>query len=208
MKTNELKQYRHRNDFKMEELLSVANYFIKQIAPNQPSSRVSKQLTERNVRYYINQELVDRPIGKDGLAALYEFKHLLQLIVLKRLQSSYMPVKKIAEFIKEKSKSDLFDIAVGLERHNSASSKNSALSFLNTIIESQPNEMIDCQRMDLSMMEPERSIQDIPESLLYSTKWERYTLDDGIELHIQRDFHKPINKSKIKRAIDDLFNSL
>lgn len=212
MDMNELKKYQSRNNIRMDELLDVANYYISLIVPNQPSERVSNKLTERNVRYYINQGLVDRPIGKQGLAALYAYKHLLQLIALKKLQSSYLPVKKISALIKEKTNAELFAIAVEQPVEKDKQSENTALSFLNSI-SSPPSAsdreanhlhappMPSVEKTDLRNSSPNQF-----QSLGIS--WDRYELDEGIELHIRSDQKKKSLKSKIKKALHAFLDSL
>ncbi len=194
----------------MDELLEVANFFVEAIAPMQPSVRVSKQLTERNLRYYINQGLVDPPIGKDGLSAIYGYRHLLQLISLKRLQASYLPVKKIAELINGKSDDSLHCIAVDQLTELQKQTDNPALSFLNAISVPQNNEnqidQVDFSPLSASIREP--SDKNKKPLKKQSLSWDRYKLADGIEIHI-RNGQSPKNiKSKIKRAIDDFLNSL
>ncbi|SLM27569.1 hypothetical protein MTBBW1_1040026 [Desulfamplus magnetovallimortis] len=44
MNIDELKKCKSRNDIRMDELLSIANFFIDMIVPEQASERVSKKL--------------------------------------------------------------------------------------------------------------------------------------------------------------------
>ena len=97
MELRELDIYRYRDDLKLDELVDIANSFVELVAPEQPSDRVAERLNERTLRYYITKGLVDRPIGKEGTAALYSYRHLLLILALKRLQAAYFPIKRIKE---------------------------------------------------------------------------------------------------------------
>jgi len=216
MKTDKLQNKYKSKEFRLNELLGVANDFIAQIAPEQPSERVSNILTERNVRYYINQGLVDRPTGKDGVSALYEYKHLLQLIALKKLQSAYIPVKKIAGILNGKNESELHQIIQGKAIETKNQIENPALSFLNTISKPQKNET-ENHRLSSSPAAPnsiksqtrrhQSSSNTASISKLKSCSWERYELDDGIEIHIRDDQDRQAIKTKIKNSINKFLKS-
>ncbi|SLM27555.1 conserved hypothetical protein [Desulfamplus magnetovallimortis] len=216
MNIDELKKYKNRNDIRMDELLSIANYFIDMIVPDQPSERVSRKLTDRNIRYYIQQKLVDRPVGKDGLAALYGYRHLLQLIAVKRLQTSYLPVKKIAELIKGKTDAELLNIAVSSEFVNKNRPENPALSFLDSIATSKNS---DQEQLKEKVSSFSVSSKDLPEKKDVlscpgnpfrprTSSWDRYELEDGIEIHIRRDKKKKLIKTTFARSLNDFLQSL
>ena len=217
MEINKLKKRYQREKFRISELLNIANNFIAHIAPEQPSERVSNILTERNVRYYINQRLVDRPTGKDGVSALYEYRHLLQLIALKRLQLAYIPVKKIADILSGKNESELYQIVAGEGIETDSQIENPALSFLNSIskpqkIEKENKTISSSPARAISNEAPERMSQSPPiipnRSKLKSCSWKRYELDDGIEIHIRDDQDTQAVKTKIKNSINELIKKL
>ena len=56
----------------------------------------------RTVRYYMQLELVDRPIGETR-AAHYTQKHLDQLILIKRLTESGISLERVGEVWREES---------------------------------------------------------------------------------------------------------
>lgn len=87
----ELERHRSRTDIKLDELLEIANHLIGLVVPEQPSDRVAETLNERSLRYYISEGLVDRPLGKEGVSALYGYRHLVQILAIKRLQGSSYP---------------------------------------------------------------------------------------------------------------------
>ncbi len=146
MTNEELDKYEGREDLRLDELLDAANSLMEAVAPVQPSDRVTETLSERTLRYYISQGLVDRPSGKEGASALYGYRHLLQLLALKRLQASYLPVKKIREIVPQSTNDALRAIISGGEQGgvmetgslSSTSPRDSAIAFLDSISQDRP----------------------------------------------------------------------
>lgn len=103
----ELKRHRGRTDIRLAELVDIANNLIRLVVPEQPSDRVAETLNERTLRYYITEGLIDRPLGKEGTAALYGYRHLLQALIVKALQGAYLPIKRIREILRGKSEREL-----------------------------------------------------------------------------------------------------
>ncbi len=55
-------------------------------------------VTKRTIHYYISKGLLLPPIG-NGVNSLYNDEHLERLLLIKKLQSEYMPLNKIREYI-------------------------------------------------------------------------------------------------------------
>jgi DNA-binding transcriptional MerR regulator len=60
-----------------------------------PSGRVRAVPDRRAIRWYTTIGLVDRPVAHRGRTALYGPRHLLQLVAVKRLQATGMPLVAI-----------------------------------------------------------------------------------------------------------------
>jgi DNA-binding transcriptional MerR regulator len=63
-------------------------------------------VTPRNVRYYIQQGLVDRPNGA-GRGARYGRDHLLQLMVIGHWQAEGLSLERIRELLRHKGSKSL-----------------------------------------------------------------------------------------------------
>jgi DNA-binding transcriptional MerR regulator len=63
--------------------------------------------SERTIRFYTANNLVDKPVAKDGTHALYGYRHLLQILAIKYLQSQYLPLVKIRSLVENISNRDL-----------------------------------------------------------------------------------------------------
>ncbi|WP_229904231.1 MerR family transcriptional regulator [Lentzea cavernae] len=71
----------------LDELLDRVSAALTAEYSGAPNGRVRDVPDKRAVRWYATTGLVDRPSAMRGRTALYENRHLLQLVALKRLQS-------------------------------------------------------------------------------------------------------------------------
>lgn len=55
--------------------------------PGSPNGRVRDVPDRRTVRWYVTIGLVDRPVAMQGRTALYDTRHLLQIVAVKRRQA-------------------------------------------------------------------------------------------------------------------------
>ncbi len=63
--------------------------------PSQPSARVREVPDRRTIRWYTTIGLLDRPAELRGRTALYGRRHLLQIVAIKRLQATGIPLAEI-----------------------------------------------------------------------------------------------------------------
>lgn len=71
----------------LDELLDRVSAALSAEYRGAPNGRVRDVPDRRAVRWYATTGLVDRPSAMRGRTALYERRHLLQLVAVKRLQS-------------------------------------------------------------------------------------------------------------------------
>ena len=57
-------------------------------------------VTKRTIHYYISKGLLLPPEGS-GVNSLYNDEHLQRILLIKKIQSEYMPLNKIREYILE-----------------------------------------------------------------------------------------------------------
>ena len=57
-------------------------------------------VTKRTIHYYISKGLLLPPDG-NGVNSTYNEKHLERILLIKKLQSEYMPLNKIREYVLE-----------------------------------------------------------------------------------------------------------
>lgn len=81
-----LHQLAHTNPYwSLEEFAMVANQWLPRVLPEaKANTRVREEVNPRLIRQYTTWGLVDAP-GKEGREARYAYRHLLQLLVTRRL---------------------------------------------------------------------------------------------------------------------------
>lgn len=199
----ELEKYAGRKDFRTTELLAVADSLMKIVAPVQPSERVAETVNERALRYYISEGLIDRPSDREGNAALYSYRHLLQILAVKRLQASYLPVKRIREIVPESTDQELKEIVCGKKSLEPVPAESAALQYLSSILPegdmlSEPAAFQ--HRHDIAA--PSRLFTRESFGRPPTTEsWERYVVEDGIEIHIRADRKSSLQKGKTKQLV-------
>lgn len=233
----DLEKHRNRTDIKLDELVQIANRIINLVVPHQPSERVTEILNERTLRYYISEGLIERPMGKEGTSALYGYKHLLQALVVKALQSAYLPIKRIGEILKEKDVRELEAILTcqTLETPNPLDAmaeeskgknidfaRHKVLSYLDYLEGSSQPKRVDA-KFSPEKSSPEKLMNQEPilnqhslfrrlsfqkKNFPASDSWERFPLDDGIELHVRADRVKGLRNSEINKILERLLNFL
>lgn len=80
-------QCHYRGVWTLDELLERVSAALTAEYSGPPNGRVRDVPDRRAVRWYATTGLVDRPSAMRGRIALYERRHLLQLVAVKRLQS-------------------------------------------------------------------------------------------------------------------------
>ncbi|MEV6235317.1 MerR family transcriptional regulator [Lentzea sp. NPDC051838] len=79
----------------LDELLERVSSALTAEYSGAPNGRVRDVPDRRAVRWYATTGLVDRPSAMRGRTALYERRHLLQLVAVKRLQSEGRTLSEI-----------------------------------------------------------------------------------------------------------------
>ena len=100
-------KYRGLRNLTLASLLAAVAELLPKLVGRQVRYRVTEFPTERTLRYYIAQGLVDSPSGKKGTSSLYGYRHLLQVLAVKYLQSQYLPLKKIKTLLRGRSNREL-----------------------------------------------------------------------------------------------------
>jgi DNA-binding transcriptional MerR regulator len=80
-------QCQYQGVWTLDELLDRVSAALTAEYSGAPNGRVRDVPDKRAVRWYATTGLVDRPSAMRGRTALYERRHLLQLVAVKRLQS-------------------------------------------------------------------------------------------------------------------------
>lgn len=83
--------------FTMDQLVLETARLIPMFAREQSRYRVNVYPDDRTIRYYFVRGLIDRSTESQGTASLFNSRQLLQVVAIKKLQTEYLPLRKIKE---------------------------------------------------------------------------------------------------------------
>ncbi|MBE9098743.1 MerR family transcriptional regulator [Vacuolonema iberomarrocanum] len=187
----------------LDDFVETANQLLPQFLPtlSQDNQRGSEaeDINPRLVRYYASQGLMDKPL-RQGREARYTYRHLLQLLVIRRLLTEGYSSTAIAPISSVKANAELEALLQGGVQLT-VEAANPALAYLNQIKSRQtrpsdvplpapaaPNPA--ARSAPRRAREAVRSPQPI-DAESESSNWLRIEVMPGLELHLRDDFQVP-----------------
>jgi DNA-binding transcriptional MerR regulator len=165
-------------EWNLDDLVEVANRLMPDfLPPAQVRGRSQEEVNPRLVRHYTTIGLIDRP-ARVGKEARYGYRHLLQLLVLRRLLSEGYGAQTIAPVV-EKDDHQLERLLQGGTRLT-VEAANPALAYLQEIK----------QRSGPGAPESRQMLVHSQPAFIQPSleRWVRRQLLPGLELHIRDDF--------------------
>lgn len=164
----------------LDEFVAQANELLPNYLPEDSgNTRVRDEINARLVRHYASLGMLDEPL-KEGREARYEYRHLLQLLVVRRLLAEGFGTSAIGELPRAKPNSDLEAMLEGGVQLI-LTPANPALAYLDNIKNRVQNP---------SPAAPSPAPRIAPKQE-QSSHWTRYTILPGLELHVRDDFSVP-----------------
>ena len=167
-------RYRGLRDFTMKTLIDAAGDLLPSLLGAQSRYKVSELPTERTLRYYMNQGLMDRPSGKRGTRSLFTYRHLLQVLAVKHLQSQYLPLRRIKVLLRGISNRELEGLLPGGRGGGKATGREKSSPADRAASGRHRRE-----REEAAVPPPGRG------------RWVRVEISDGVELHLREDGSGP-----------------
>lgn len=186
----------------LEEFVRVTNDLLPQFLPIQRgNTRVREEVTPRLVRHYTTLGMVDEPL-KEGRYAVYTYRHLLQILVVRRLLSEGFGAGAIAQLALKQTNTELENLLSGGVQL-SVTPANPALAYL--------------QDIQQRYSPPPPPIPSAPTSPtptpINTTRWRRFEVLPSLEIHIREDFNYPNSPSEqhallqhIAQTLEDITN--
>lgn len=194
------------------ELANQAARILAQIGTTQDRGTVSEMPDERTLRYYLAEGLLSPASEKQGTASVFGYLHLLQLLVVKKLQSEHLPIRKIKELVQGRSEREL-ERLLGLDAK--AGAKNEALSYLEKLLtrSTSPASVSRTQnpaaRPVPEMTRPAPNLSTRRQAAPSSpATWERVEIEPGLELHVRGDYAPPVEAKGVRRLTRLVLNVL
>jgi DNA-binding transcriptional MerR regulator len=193
----------------LEELLAIAG------------ERLGEEITPRTVRLYATEGLIDRP-GKDGRRAVYGQRHLLQLLLVRSLARRGLSLSAIAPLVvcsDQELQEQWQQLNDGTSAGSQPETRNEALAYLKRIQDSsaqsaeQTSSLLPLLGSVLSSRSSSlRSSRTGSRSSASSSRWHRFLLAPGVELHLSESASIPPPGSRrevwLQRLIDRLREQL
>ena len=109
-----------KNPFGLDELVDHSSRLIPLLIGKQVRYKVNDFPDKRTVRYYVQEGLIDRPT-RQGRQAMFFYRHLLQVLAVKKLQTDYFSLKKIAQITRRLDNRELENLLMAeLQDHRNA----------------------------------------------------------------------------------------
>jgi DNA-binding transcriptional MerR regulator len=165
----------------LDEFVDMVNTYLPQYLPTETSdARVTDKINSRLIRYYTTQGMLNEP-EKTGRNAQYTYRHLLQVIVVRRLLAEGYASGVIGRLVTSKTTEEMEALLQGGVQLT-VSVANPALAYLYEI-----------QGKTGAPPTVPGSKSNVPASLdpLRETSWTRIEILPGCEMHISDRFVAP-----------------
>ena len=157
----------------LEELLALAG------------ERLGEEITPRTVRLYATEGLIDRP-GKEGRRAVYGQRHLLQLLLIRSLARRGLSLTAIAP-LAACSDGELLEQLRQLEEPSSpppTAEQQEALAYLQSMQPERSPSLLPLLGSPPSGSSPSPSPRRSLSARSASSRWYRFSLAPGVEVHL------------------------
>jgi DNA-binding transcriptional MerR regulator len=175
----------------LSEFVGIVNAYLPSYLPLESSStKVRDQVSARLIRHYTTQGMLDEPY-KSGREARYSYRHLLQILVVRRLLADGYASHVIGDLATSKRNDELEALLQGGVQLQMTVA-NPALAYLHQIQER--NSMVTGTKVERVVQR-----QSSPPTS-ESNQWTRLEVAPGFEVHIRDDFPDP-NSSREKQNL-------
>lgn len=194
----------------IEEFVEVVNQLLPLYLPdNKGNNKVKEEINPRLVRHYTTLKLMDEPIRKNRYA-YYNYSHLLQLLLVRRLLSEGIGAMAINDLLTSKTNEELKKLLLGGISINittthpnlAKNTSNSALEYLTNLKKGKENKSsLNHQNQNRDHLNSpididynlsnQHDLRENQSSNFVISKWNHLQVLDGLELHIRDDFIYP-----------------
>lgn len=192
----------------IDEFVGVANQLLPNYLPEiKGNTKVKEEINPRLVRHYTSLKLIDEPTRKNRYA-FYNYRHLLQLLLVRRLLSDGVGAAAINDLLTTKTNEELKSLLIGgitiniTTAHQYPTATNSALEYLANLKhkkqENSRDNYQDIQQNQANFILKKESFpslqnKEIQNQSSFSNleQWTHLRILNGLELHIRDDFVYP-----------------
>jgi DNA-binding transcriptional MerR regulator len=198
-----LEKTRHTKYVGVAELAGEAARILTESGLAQERGTVSEVPDERTIRYYLTEGLISPAEDKQGTASVFSYRHLLELLVVKKLQSEHLPIRKIRDLVGGRTEREL-ERLLGAE--GSSKVKNEALSYLEKLLmkpavppsPQAPQMLRQATSIEAQASPAPPAPQSSPTGVGVGT-WSRVEIEPGLELHVHDQYQPPREAKGLRR---------
>jgi DNA-binding transcriptional MerR regulator len=178
---------------------AAAHILAESGAARQGRGTVTELPDERTVRYYLAEGLIPPAEEKQGTASIFEFRHLLRLLVVKKLQAGGLPIRAIKELVTGKTERQL-ERLLGTEQGQAAgpTARGEALGYLESLLRKGPSAPLPSSPPPQAAQAPPPALSVTPSASPRET-WARVELEPGLELHVSDAYRAPQGGGALRR---------
>jgi DNA-binding transcriptional MerR regulator len=205
----ELDRFKQMPPCPAEALISSLGEILPRIAGTQERHKVTDVPTLRTLRFYVAQGLMDKPLAYENRTALYGYRHLLQVVVIKCLQANHIPIRKIREVLQGRSNAELEQLLElptgGVSAEESALPDSPSIPahsppvapgqkyygsdlaspLLRGILQSRSSSHLAGPQQRIAALEAKPRFAEPPPK---PNSWRRLEVEPGVEIHLREDF--------------------
>ncbi|MBM0743767.1 MerR family transcriptional regulator [Phormidium sp. CLA17] len=195
-------------NWSLDELVQVANELLPQFLPEERvQSRIREEVTPRLVRHYTSLEMLDEPL-KEGREARYTYRHLLQVLLVRKLLTEGYGSSAIGQFAKAKTNSELENLLQGGVQLT-ITPANPALAYLQQIQQRTGDRSISAENKLIGNAPASPTPVSLPTSSLPTpSQWFRIEILPGLELHVRNDFVSPSSSQEQQTLLQLILSAL
>lgn len=162
---------------------------------------------ERTVRYYLAEGLIPPAEEKQGTASVFGFRHLLQLLVVKKLQAEGLPIRAIRELVTGPKTERQLERLLGVEQGTAPAARGEALSYLESLLQKGSSSPLPSSPPPSARQAPASAPPGSPSAAPRET-WARVELEPGLELHVSDGYSAPRGEGALRRLSQAFLNIL
>ncbi|HEX8749317.1 MAG TPA: MerR family transcriptional regulator [Pyrinomonadaceae bacterium] len=188
-----------------ELALEVAG-ILSESGPVQERGTVRDVPDERTIRYYLSEGLLSPAEDKQGTASVFGYLHLLQLLVVKRLQAQHLPIRKIKELVEGRTERELERLLGSDEKQ-----KNEAINYLESLLTSRASAPLTKASAPVpgSYSQPASPALSPPaQRVTAGSSWSRVEIEPGLELHVRDDYEPPRESKGMQRLASAIIQGI
>jgi len=179
----------------LPEFARVSEQVLSELGIEQKRGTVSLVPDERTIRYYLAEGLIQPVDEKQGTASVFIYKHLLQLVVIKKLQAEHLPIRKIRELVTDKDEQQLESLLGVTASTRNGTDDKAAKRYLESLL--APSMSVTGMKSAAYETAPLSSAPEPPRTDS-SVSWQRVEIEPGLELHIRSDYTAAASNARTK----------